>query len=407
MAIKSEDQILDELALLHIQKKGFHWLHFPPEIEKRFKKYYIEAFLFQARISLYIGFIIFGFFGYLDWHFQPHTQTPDMYSYFNLLAYYFPLPILLSLGLPNYSPRVKPYQQFFLVTMMIAIGVVLILLATRTEDDINDYYFMGLLLLEMLFFTSSRMRFWHAVFCVVFLFGFYNLFYGFVYSLPKNEIFILNFFYVSGSILSLLACYFIERSIRKEYISNHLLELQGIKLNQAILQLEHFASIDALTQIPNRRTFDKCLKEEWNRCKRSHLPITLMMMDIDSFKKYNDSYGHLQGDECLKKIALLIQSHAKRAGDLAARFGGEEFALILPNTRKEEALFIAKSILEGLKEEGIKHEQALNGDKVSLSIGIITVYPKEASNELNVTSLIQLADERLYEAKHQGGACFK
>ena len=189
MAIKVEDQILDEQALLTIQQKGFHWLFFPAAIEKRFKKFYIEAFLFQARISLYIGFVIFGFFGYLDWHFQPHNQTPDMYSYLNLLAYYFPLPILLSLGLPNYSPRVKPYQQFFLVTMMIAIGVVLILLATRTEDDINDYYFMGLLLLEMLCFTSSRMRFWHAVFCTVFLFVFFNVFYGYIYALPKNQIF--------------------------------------------------------------------------------------------------------------------------------------------------------------------------------------------------------------------------
>jgi diguanylate cyclase (GGDEF)-like protein len=406
MAIKQAGQLLDEQSLVQLEHKGFYSLRFPEAIERKFQQFYIKAFSFQARISLFTGFLVFASFGYLDWHFQSENPTLASLSYLNLLMYYFPLPILLLLGIFSYFSKIKQYQQLFLVIMMLTTGFALIVLVSRTPNDANDYYFMGLLILEMLCFTSARMRFWSAVFCVLLLFIFYNVYYGFFYVLPKNQILLLNFFYTSGSILSLLACYFIEYAIRKDYIHYHLLESQSFKLNQAILQLENFANIDGLTQIPNRRSFDKALTNEWNRCKRLGLPLTLFMMDIDVFKKYNDFYGHIQGDECLKKIALIIKNHARRVGDLAARFGGEEFALILPNTKREDALLVAKSILEELRTEAIKHQAAPNRDRVTLSIGIVTAYPNEFPDRVSFEDFIHQADERLYECKNKGGDAY-
>ncbi len=404
MGVKPKEQLIEEQSLINIEQQGFRLLRFPAAIEANFKQFYISNYSFQSRLSLFIGLLVFASFGYLDWYFQSQNPTFIKLSYLKILPYYFPLPILLlSFGLLSFIPKFRQYQQLFLVLMMIVTGIGLILLVSRTPNDANDYYFMGLLILEMLCFTSARMQFWHAVFCVFFLFIFYNTFYAHIYVLPKNQLLLLNFFYLSGSTLSLLACYFIEYSIRKDYIHYQLLELQSEKLNRANLQLENFASIDGLTQIPNRRSFDKALLNEWNRCKRLSLPISLCMIDIDFFKNFNDFYGHVYGDDCLKKIAQILKHHARRVGDLAARFGGEEFTLILPNTKEEEALLVAKNILAELHNENIEHAASLNHDKVTISIGIVATYPHQMPDDFTMDNLIHLADERLYEVKRKGG----
>lgn len=404
MGTKLKEKLIEDQSLINIEQQGFRLLRFPNEIEEKFKQFYISNYSFQARLSLFIGLLVFASFGFLDWYFQSQNPTFIKLSYLKILPYYFPLPILLlSFGLLSFIARFRQYQQIVLVIMMIITGIGLILLVSRTPDDVNDYYFMGLLILEMLCFTSARMQFWHAVFCVLFLFIFYNVFYSHIYALPHNQLLLLNFFYLSGSVLSLLACYFIEYAIRKDYIRYQLLELQSEKLNRANVQLENVASIDGLTQIPNRRSFDKALLNEWNRCKRLSLPISLCMIDIDLFKKFNDFYGHVYGDECLKKIAQILKHHARRVGDLAARFGGEEFALILPNTKEEEALLVAKNVMDALHAENIEHKASTHHDKITISIGIVTTYPHQMPDDFTMENLIHLADERLYEVKRKGG----
>ncbi len=404
MGIKPADQLLEEQSLVNVEKKGFRWLKFPYEVEQKFKQYYISNYSFQARLSLFMGLLVFASFGYLDWYYQSQTPSLISLSYVKTMPHYCRRPrLLLSVGRLSFFSKSRQHQQLFLALMMLVTGIGLILLVSRTPDDVNDYYFMGLLILEMLCFTSARMQFWHAIFCVSFLFVFYNIYYGTIYVLPQNQLLLLNFFYLSGSSLSLLACYFIEFSIRRDYIHYQLLESHSFKLNQANLQLETYASIDGLTQIANRRSFDKGLSNEWSRCKRLNLPITLFMIDIDAFKKFNDYYGHIYGDECLKKIALIIKDHARRVGDLAARFGGEEFALILPNTKIEDALVVAKSIIAALQVEDIKHAAAPNSDRVTISIGIVTIYPDQMPDNFTMENFINLADERLYDGKRKGG----
>lgn len=400
----NKQKLIEEQSLINIQQRGFRLLRFPSDIEEKFKQFYIGNYSFQARLSLFIGLLVFASFGYLDWYFQSQSPAFIELSYLKILPYYFPLPILLlSFGLLSFVPKFRKYQQLFLVLMMTITGIGLILLVSRTPNDANDYYFMGLLVLEMLCFTSARMQFWHAVFCVFFLFLFYNIFYSHIYILPKNQLLLLNFFYLSGSVLSLLACYFIEYAIRKDYIHYQLIVLQSEKLNKVNLQLENFASMDGLTQIPNRRSFDKALVNEWNRCKRLSLPISLCMIDLDSFKKFNDSYGHVSGDDCLKKIAQILKQHTRRVGDLAARFGGEEFALILPNTKEEEALLVANNIMKALDDENIEHATSTNHDRVTISMGIVSTYPDQMPDNFTMDNLIALADERLYEVKRKGG----
>ncbi len=163
--------------------------------------------------------------------------------------------------------------------------------------------------------------------------------------------------------------------------------------------LQRTALTDGLTGIANRRYFDEFLEKEWRRCRREQQPITLCLADIDFFKAYNDSYGHLQGDECLKKVAALLATSVKRPGDLVARYGGEEFAIILSETPEAGGCAVAKRLMASLAARNIPHEHSKVSDRVTLSFGVAMRTPKAAST---THDLIAQADRALYEAKNMG-----
>lgn len=165
------------------------------------------------------------------------------------------------------------------------------------------------------------------------------------------------------------------------------------------LSLAHEVKIDGLTQIANRRAFDERIAQEWLRLAREQLPISLLLCDIDFFKRYNDRYGHPAGDECLRAVAKSIESCICRPADLVARYGGEEFAVILPNTLTQGAIFIANKICQTVYDLGIVHESSFVSDRISMSIGISTFLPAES---VDTKVLLEAADRGLYLAKNQG-----
>jgi diguanylate cyclase (GGDEF)-like protein len=163
--------------------------------------------------------------------------------------------------------------------------------------------------------------------------------------------------------------------------------------------LEQYAFIDALTEVPNRRRFDEVLDNEWNRATRSRLPLSLIFMDIDKFKNYNDTYGHGRGDDCLRKVAGAIKKSMRRAGDFVARYGGEEFAVVLPHVTHAEAMTLAERIQKNVGELAIRHDASDAAAHVSLSLGVATTIPEQ---ETAATTVLEAADKMLYEAKNTG-----
>ncbi len=168
--------------------------------------------------------------------------------------------------------------------------------------------------------------------------------------------------------------------------------------------LRYLSSMDGLTGIANRRTFDETLDKEWRRALRSRNHISLLIMDIDYFKKYNDSYGHQAGDRCLQKVANTFKEPLKRPGDLVARYGGEEFSVILPVTEEEGASGIAETMRKNIESLRILHEKSEAGEFVTISVGIATVIPQQ---DMTHASLIEMADKALYKAKESGRNCVK
>ncbi|WP_171038092.1 sensor domain-containing diguanylate cyclase [Aquibacillus sediminis] len=174
---------------------------------------------------------------------------------------------------------------------------------------------------------------------------------------------------------------------------------QEEKLQKANQLLRNFSNVDGLTGVYNRRYFDQTLETEWERAHRYGRSVSLIMVDIDQFKNYNDTYGHLQGDECLKMVTKTIQTCLQRPTDVLARYGGEEFAIILPETNQQGACYIGERVRKEINSQNIPHESSEIKTNVTVSIGIATLIP---SDDLSPTNLIEMADVALYKAKNRG-----
>jgi diguanylate cyclase (GGDEF)-like protein len=164
-------------------------------------------------------------------------------------------------------------------------------------------------------------------------------------------------------------------------------------------ELERLSVTDSLTGLANRRSFNEFLSREWLRGQREQQPFSVVMIDIDYFKRYNDHYGHIEGDVCLQKVAWALQSALCRAGDLLARYGGEEFVAILPNTDLRGARELAASFHAGIRKQSLPHSESLVSPLVTISIGIASVIPNRS---LSPSQVVAMADEALYQAKNSG-----
>ena len=163
--------------------------------------------------------------------------------------------------------------------------------------------------------------------------------------------------------------------------------------------LEQLASLDGLTGIPNRRQFDATLLKEWHRCQRNQQPLSLIVADVDFFKKYNDALGHAAGDRVLQEVAATLRQAARRPGDLVARYGGEEFVLLLPETDATSAQALAEGLQQLLHSKALPHPDSSLGPWLTLSMGGNTTIPTTATLD---PEFFALADAALYRAKHQG-----
>ena len=163
--------------------------------------------------------------------------------------------------------------------------------------------------------------------------------------------------------------------------------------------LENLSVTDGLTGIANRRRFDQFLEREWRRAIRSHSPLSLILMDIDLFKAFNDHYGHLAGDDCLRTLAQGLNEVIQRPADLLARYGGEEFACILPETDTQGATAVAEKIHRKIDDLNIAFPSPISGNHITVSMGLATLIPLKRQSSAD---LIRFADELLYEAKGQG-----
>lgn len=196
-----------------------------------------------------------------------------------------------------------------------------------------------------------------------------------------------------------------EKKAAEDEINNHINILEETvsnrtaELTKANLELENLINVDGLTNIFNRRYFNEVIEKEIERGKRSNKPLSLLLYDIDYFKKYNDTYGHVAGDKCLIKVATTLNNFFSRAADFVARYGGEEFVVILPGVGSKNALELANKLNLEIQNNKFPHKSSPISNVITMSTGVVTRQPSELTNS---KSLILEADKALYQAKGNG-----
>lgn len=199
----------------------------------------------------------------------------------------------------------------------------------------------------------------------------------------------------------LFISYIVFKSIQSDHTK---LEITTKKLKRANKKLENVSYTDSLTSLHNRRYFNHIYDKEIKRAKRTKSYITFMMLDIDYFKQYNDTYGHIEGDHALKSVAKVLKDTLKRPGDFVFRLGGEEFGVLLTQTDESNSAKLARDINEAIKARELKHENSKVNEFVTISIGVVCCI---ADGALDEEVVISRADEMLYEAKESGRDCYK
>ncbi len=366
-------------------------LRFPPDIETEFNQMYADRYQLHIQIAGLLGLL--ALIAPTPWDYWMGFAGASAAWHIRIVASVF---LMTCLAYSTQESSKKLQQP--LITLNAAVCYFATLLVSEQfVPPISDYYAIGSTLVLISAFVISGLQFSWGKRAAILMSGLLGLHLWRLHA--SLELFTIQVFVmVLGSVFSLSGTYLMELSLRQNFLQSRLLALEHKTLEDTRLHLEILTSTDGLTRIANRRAFDENLQQEWMRQQRSETPLTLLMLDIDHFKQFNDHYGHPQGDACLQRIALTLADFARRPGDLAARYGGEEFVLLFPDTPLAHALPIGQKILEAISALEIPHALSSWG-KVTASMGIASMIPQAA---LGAEQLILRADEALYQAKASG-----
>jgi diguanylate cyclase (GGDEF)-like protein len=210
---------------------------------------------------------------------------------------------------------------------------------------------------------------------------------------------ILAHTYVGASVLGMFMAYYAERRDREMFLQSRLLQIAKWRTERYVEELDKLSREDGLTGLANRRHFDESLQQEWRRASRQKSSLAVLMIDVDNFKHFNDKLGHPEGDRCLRRVAKLLATYARRPGELVARYGGEEFVMIFPDTDHQQAVHIAEHVLDSIREARMPQPEGLERWYVTVSIGVSATVPSE---RLTPSRVLVAADQALYTAKNNG-----
>ncbi len=306
---------------------------------------------------------------------------------------------LLLVSLWRYARDVRRQEVFDRLQCLLSIVAVLTLeyAAALAPLALHEVYLVGLLLSWM--FTALLMQLslrwmWPMM---AFTFLLHN-FVGILHEQPLRQAFFDDICMIAGACMIASTAYLMARAqtlMRQEMqrARHHFSQLQEVNA-----RLEELSTRDPLTDLENRRSFEDRYDAEWRRCFRARQMLGIMVIDVDHFKQYNDSCGHIAGDQCLRRIADIIACAARRPGDIVARFGGEEFVVVWPQARADDFLQEAQRLCAAVRDQAIVHPAAPEG-RVTISIGVACHVPDA---DIGPRRLFESADAALYRAKRQG-----
>ncbi|MDI1301256.1 MAG: diguanylate cyclase [bacterium] len=380
-------------TLRHLLDNTGWRLRFPDVLEAEFQGDYTQRYRSHMILSGLLGVLAILAPGVVDPFWMPQVAS-ELWTIRGITI----APILLLLLISRTSFASRFMQPIIAVSSNIFVAGLVALSLTALEP-IKHYYSGAITLVMLVVFVLSRLQFMWGLLSAFFMLVSLNM--GFlVFGHVSLQLLIINnAVFLISAIFALIGCFLFERSLRQNYLQSRMLSFEKVDLEESNLRLQYLTAIDGLTQIANRRSLDMNLGTEWQRAMRKGEPLGLVMMDVDHFKLFNDTYGHQAGDECLRGVAGALKDFARRPGDLAARYGGEEFVLVLTNASAQQARMVAERLRDRIEELAIPHQNSSHGN-VTASFGVASIIP--GSGHTGPEMLLLAADQALYRAKESG-----
>ena len=360
-------------------EKGYRWLKFDGVLESEFQAFYTEGHLVRVRLAAYMVIVLFLAFVVIDL-----TTLPPEVSYWTArIRLFILLPPFFLLLYVSYRPSLRGYvrRTVYFVSLVAGLGTTLVIgVAYKLGTQIP---YEGILLVALFIYLIACLQWRRALVAnLLTLISFIAM--ELLYQKDPQALVYEIIFMCAANAVGAYGGYFLEHSARTMFLINNL--------------LNELAEIDGLTGLSNRRTLNVHLDRIWRQAVRDKQAVAIAMIDVDHFKKYNDRYGHAQGDAALRAVADVIAHHARRPLDITARYGGGEFAVVWFHPSALELPRMANVITKSVANLGMPHADSEFGT-VTISVGVALMTPVAGQSS---TELLKAADAALYDAKHQG-----
>lgn len=397
LTLRTDNLTITDPALKHeiedVLASGFRLLRFPDFLEHHFTSSYrklaLKNMLSNAvyLLGLYIimGIVVFIQFSDLDkgWFTAAYIITGIGLVFINICA-----------RLPAMD---RAFHWYTGATSMVTLTAIMVS-STTIHDPVGQAGIHAInIYVVIIVYAMSKMRFYNTVIWCH-LAGLCTLLISKITSLHYTQ-FEFQAFFVFANVIGMGISYIIEHRERAMFLQGLLLDIDKAEKDLLNQYLERLSREDSLTGLANRRYFDERLKMEWNRCLREKKPLSVILLDIDYFKQYNDHYGHMAGDHCLVQIARALKKEASRPAELVGRYGGEEFILLYPNIDATQIKNTLMRIQQRIVDLEIPHESSLVKKVVTASLGAASVFPVKS---LDPEKLVSAADQMLYKSKENG-----
>jgi len=360
---------------------GFFWLRFGEPLEAAFRRHQQDEGMLRLRIALSLGFVFGLSFLFIDYLLGERGFSGDGI----LIRTAINQSIISAMLAATFVPACHRYLNALAIVVCLSIAGCSLFVTTAGEARNVGSAFTGFLVLTFYTYLYIGLRFWPAVATAG---GILATIIGasIADGLPAGAVIHNTLYLVFANLIGATGLYNLEYNQRKSYLE--------------ALVLEELTRSDALTGLANREFFADHLRTAWAHCKREELPLALAMIDIDHFKQFNDQYGHQAGDRCLQNVAQAIDGVCRRPFDLAGRYGGEEFIVVLPGANSDHAHLVLSQLLARIENLNIQHGNSSIAPHVTVSAGLAHLFPHDTDR--SAAGAVQLADEALYSAKRRG-----
>lgn len=399
-----EAQVAEYTQLLNSSER---WrLSFPPKIEQTYQQFIKKDFIETNKFTVCFGVLFYTSFLLIDYFYYEDLKAEVLIL--RILIAIFASVFLSAIFFKQSVKHVLSSTLFCAILMGLqVVGSAMFFF----EQPYNLLYAIGVLPIIVFGILVFRFSFKHTLTLVMTLFSAYfiHVLLSYPYRPDSGSLQdVLNIaspmmvvFIAAISLMGLYMSYAVDKLNRSDWLKNNIMRIESAQLTNLTNQLETLSTTDSLTGLHNRRYFDEKLQKYWQKSQEHETPLSIMMLDLDWFKPYNDHYGHQQGDACLQRISRCFQETSEPHKSVVARYGGEEFIIIMPNTTPSDAHALANQICHNTHALNIPHVASPLG-LCSVSIGVHTAYPATQNDLKGVDKFLQEVDMALYQAKENG-----